>query len=202
MYSPEDRTAKAIIRDAAIELFGRDGFDVVPLRAIATQAGVSQPLIIKHFDSRNGLLEATDEHVLNIAERLLRGIVIESNGESHSEAAGISVARLLGDSAIGPYLARMLTMDDDRARQAFERLAEFARTLIDQLADTGRVAQEIDRHHLSVVLLVHDLSALVLRARIAETLGADPLDPGGLELWSHTVKALYSGKALVDPGAP
>ncbi|WP_257478511.1 TetR/AcrR family transcriptional regulator [Acidipropionibacterium jensenii] len=202
MYSPEDRTAKAIIRDAAIELFGHDGVEAVPLRAIADHAGVSQPLIIKHYGSRSGLIEAADEHALRIVEQLLHSVVIDSGGSFDSKATTDSVARLLADSPIGPYLSRLLTSHEDRARRAFGRLAEFARALVDRLAADGAIAPEVDRHQLAVVLLVHDLSVLVLRARIAEVLGADPLDRGGLESWSRTVKALYSGEALIDPSTP
>lgn len=194
MYSPEDRTAKAIIRDAAIELFGRDGVDAVPLRAIADHAGVSQPLIIKHYGSRSGLIEIADEHTLGIVEQLLHSVAIDSSGRFDAEATTDSVARLLADSAVGPYLSRLLTSEEGRARRAFERLAEFANALVERLAADGAIAVDVDRRQLAVVLLVHDLSVLVLRARITEALGMDPLDRGGLESWSRTVKMLYSVK--------
>ena len=201
MHSPEDRTAKAVIRDVAIELFGRNGVEAVPLRAIADLAGVSQPLIIKHYGSRSGLIEAADDHALRIVERLLRSVAINSAGNFNSEATPASVAGLLADSPIGPYLSHLLTSHEDRARRAFERLAEFARALVNRLAADGAIAPDLDRHHLAVVLLVHDLSVLVLRARISEVLGTDPLDRGGLEAWSRTVKTLYSGEALISPTA-
>lgn len=199
MYSLGDRTAKAIIRDAAIELFGRDGFDTVSLRTIAGHSGVSQPLIIKHYGSRSGLINATDEHALSVVERLLHTVAIESGGAFNSEATTGSVAQLLAGSTIGPYLARLLTSNGDRARRAFKRLAEFSCGLIDQLADDEAIASDIDHRHLAVVLLVHDISVLVLRDRITEALGADPLDREGVAAWSRTVQALYSGEALTSP---
>src|SRR5690606_27229456 len=71
----EDRTAKSAIRDAAIELFGTYGPDAVSLRAVAAAAGVSQPLIIKHFGSRHGLKEAADAHVLALAREALEPLI-------------------------------------------------------------------------------------------------------------------------------
>ena len=197
MYSPQDQTAKAFIRDTAIELFGRHGFDAVPLRTIAETAGVSQPLIIKHYGSRSGLINVADEHTLEIVELALRGVAMESTEERHA-AADLSVAAVLAGSSVGPYLARLLTADDDRARRAFARLVAFADGLVEQLADAGSIAPGADLRHLSAVLLVHDLSVLILRSRITEAIGIDPLAGEGLEQWSHTVNELYSGRSLIN----
>ena len=49
-----DLTARARIRDAAIECFARQGF-AVSVRAIAAHAGVSPGLVIHHFGSKAGL---------------------------------------------------------------------------------------------------------------------------------------------------
>ena len=62
MRSVEDLTATARIRDAAIDLFGRDGF-AVGVRAIATAAGVSPGLVIHHFGSKEGLRKACDDFI-------------------------------------------------------------------------------------------------------------------------------------------
>lgn len=65
MRSPDDRTAVARIRDAAIEQFGHRGFGV-GLRTIADAAGVSPALLIHHFGSKQGLRQACDDHVLAV----------------------------------------------------------------------------------------------------------------------------------------
>ncbi len=59
----DDLTARARIRDAAIDRFGRDGFGV-SLRAIAQDAGVSAPLVLHHFGSKDRLRAECDAHVL------------------------------------------------------------------------------------------------------------------------------------------
>jgi AcrR family transcriptional regulator len=58
----DDRTAAARIRDAAIDQWGRHGFQV-GLRSIAEAAGVSAALVIHHYGSREGLRRACDEYV-------------------------------------------------------------------------------------------------------------------------------------------
>ncbi|MFE2957423.1 TetR/AcrR family transcriptional regulator [Nocardia tengchongensis] len=62
MRSTDDLTTRARIRDAAITVFGEQGFGV-GVRAIATAAGVSPGLVIHHFGSKDGLREACDEQV-------------------------------------------------------------------------------------------------------------------------------------------
>lgn len=195
MYSPEDQTAKAKIRDAAIVLFGRYGPDAVSLRAIADAAAVSQPLIIKHFGSRAGLIKAADEHVLGVVEHLLHAEAMGSGSGSRDSRAA-SVSQLLAGSPIAPYLTHLLT--DGRGQRTFKRLAAFAQDLVAQLASKGMVAPGVDHAELAIVLLVHDLAPLLLRAHIVEATGLDPLGRQGVVRWSETARLLYAGEALVD----
>jgi AcrR family transcriptional regulator len=51
--------------EAAVRLFGREGFDAVPLRALAKEAGVSWGLIRFYFGSKDGLREAAEEWVVS-----------------------------------------------------------------------------------------------------------------------------------------
>lgn len=60
-----DLTTAARIRDAAIELFGEQGFGV-GVRAIAAAAGVSPGLVNHHFGSKVGLRTVCDDRVLEI----------------------------------------------------------------------------------------------------------------------------------------
>ncbi len=61
---PDDRTAIARIRDAAVDQWGQQGF-TVGLRSIAEAAGVSAALVIHHFGSKDGLIEAVYREVVN-----------------------------------------------------------------------------------------------------------------------------------------
>ncbi|MFJ4652360.1 TetR family transcriptional regulator [Nocardia sp. NPDC088792] len=62
MRSTDDLTTRARIRDAAITVFGQEGFGV-GVRAIAAAAGVSPGLVMHHFGSKDGLREACDAWV-------------------------------------------------------------------------------------------------------------------------------------------
>jgi AcrR family transcriptional regulator len=63
-------TREALIR-AAIEIFGRDGFDAASTRAISDAAGVNQALIGYHFGGKPGLYLAALRFIAaSVSERL------------------------------------------------------------------------------------------------------------------------------------
>ncbi|MGX6606018.1 TetR/AcrR family transcriptional regulator [Micromonosporaceae bacterium Da 78-11] len=64
MSSSNDLTARARIRDAAIELFAERGIDGATIRDIAQAAGVSSGLLRHHFGSKEGLRDACDEYAM------------------------------------------------------------------------------------------------------------------------------------------
>ena len=68
---PDDRTARARIRDEALRLVAERGPDAVTLRDIANAAGVSPALLIRHYGSKDGLVEIVANHVVAIFEVLL-----------------------------------------------------------------------------------------------------------------------------------
>ncbi|MCX4096040.1 TetR/AcrR family transcriptional regulator [Nocardia sp. alder85J] len=66
--SADELNTRARIRDAAISVFGEEGFGV-GVRAIATAAGVSPGLVNHHFGSKDGLRGACDDHVREVIRR-------------------------------------------------------------------------------------------------------------------------------------
>src|ERR1017187_2273073 len=66
----EDLTARARIREAALEHFARDGYDRATIRGIANTAGVSPGLLRHHYGSKDALREACDNYVFEILHRV------------------------------------------------------------------------------------------------------------------------------------
>ncbi|NUR49810.1 MAG: helix-turn-helix transcriptional regulator, partial [Hamadaea sp.] len=58
--APDDLTARARIRDAAIRLFADRGIAGASVRDIAQEAGVSSGLLRHHFGSKEALRDACD----------------------------------------------------------------------------------------------------------------------------------------------
>jgi AcrR family transcriptional regulator len=71
-----DRRATMI--RAAYKVMARDGVHRVPLQQIATEAGVSKGLLIYHFQTKDGLVLAALEWVLEATEGRIRRRLAES----------------------------------------------------------------------------------------------------------------------------
>jgi AcrR family transcriptional regulator len=109
-----DSTREALI-GAAIDVFGRDGFDAASTRAISEAAGVNQALIGYHFGGKPGLYLAVLKSIAdNVVARLGPLIAsIETQLEDREVAdAGRAVALL---QQITDAMVTMLTSDASTA---------------------------------------------------------------------------------------
>src|SRR5690625_6744044 len=94
----DDRTARARIRDGALELFAAFGPDAVTVRGIAARAGVSPSLVIRHYNSKNGVRSAVDAYVVDVFEAMMAQVSAPSRSEEHTselQSRGHLVCRLL-----------------------------------------------------------------------------------------------------------
>lgn len=93
-----EATREALVR-AAVEIFGRHGFDATGTRALAEAAGVNQALIAYHFGGKAGLyraaIEFIVERVLEHIEPLLAGIDAEIGDENREVPRERCLAMLL-----------------------------------------------------------------------------------------------------------
>src|SRR5690625_4148791 len=67
--SPQDKVHRGgaeRILDAAMLLFGERGFQGTTMKDIATEAGVSQALIVHHYGTKGDHRAACDEHVAQL----------------------------------------------------------------------------------------------------------------------------------------
>jgi AcrR family transcriptional regulator len=100
-----DATRDALIR-AAVEIFGRDGFDATGTRALADAAGVNQALIAYHFGGKAGLYRAAIEYIVERVhahmEPLLAGIDAElgDGRRAVSQARCLAMLRQLLDALV------------------------------------------------------------------------------------------------------
>src|SRR5256714_2099132 len=118
-----DLTAKARIRDAAMELFGSEGVGASSLRPVARAAGVSPGLVVHHFGSKEGLIRAVDEAVLARIILALSEVPIEGSGvELIALRAEVVAAFLRGQPALCDYLGRALSERTEASAELFHRL--------------------------------------------------------------------------------
>ncbi|MGD9697311.1 MAG: TetR/AcrR family transcriptional regulator [Thermoleophilia bacterium] len=200
MRSPtDDRTARARIRDEALRLFGARGPAAVTVREVAAAAGVSPALVIRHYGSKDGLRDAVDEHVARVFAALLAEATAPAGDHpfdpqavpSLAEAVAANLSEGSEGSAIPGYLGHLLIAGGPAASALFGTLYTLSRDVLGQLARAGIARTGADPDVRAAFLLVNDIAVLILRDRLHEVLGVDPLSAEGMRRWGSEVFAVY-----------
>lgn len=160
---PDDLTARARIRDAAMAVFAERGTAGTTIRAVAERAGVSPALVQHHFGTKERLRTACDEHVLAYLHReTATGLDGGAVGDpSYIAALFRSAPPLLR------YLARALVDGSPAAASVFDDMVALTeRYLVD-------VPGASDAHTRAVVFTAMRLGLTVLHDHVSRGLGAD-----------------------------
>ncbi|PZT97185.1 MAG: TetR/AcrR family transcriptional regulator [Gordonia sp. (in: high G+C Gram-positive bacteria)] len=183
MVVVSDLTARARIRDAAIDTFVREGFSA-PLRAVADRARVSAGLVIHHFGSKAGLRAACDEQVLARS----RGQAAEVlSGGQDTAAGGVgglgdAIAQTLQSFAQGGpllvYITRTLTEGGAVARSFLERLIVDTEASMRAAVTAGVVRPSLDEPARARYLVALSLGALTVDLVLHPP--PDPADGGAI----------------------
>jgi TetR/AcrR family transcriptional regulator, regulator of cefoperazone and chloramphenicol sensitivity len=139
MRSADDLTALARIRDAAIEQVGQHGFSV-GLRAIAQAAGVSAALVIHHFGSKDGLLRACDEYILEE----IRTSKSESLKSADATSWFAQMAEIESYAATMAYLVRSMQSGSALAKDFWQRMIDNAEQYLEEGVRAGTLKPSRD----------------------------------------------------------
>lgn len=159
--TPDDVTARARIRDAAIARWGSEGFRV-GLRAVATDAGVSAGLVIHHFGSKDGLRAACDEYVFDIV-RSAKTDALDGSADPLAQLAAMDeYAPLLA------YVVRTLQSGGPAAREFVNRMIEDATAYLRAGVAAGTLRPSQDEHARARFMTLSSLGALLLHVALDE----------------------------------
>jgi TetR/AcrR family transcriptional regulator, regulator of cefoperazone and chloramphenicol sensitivity len=190
---PDDATTRARIRDAAIVLFGRDGFRETTVRGIASEVGVSAALVLHHFGSKDGLRAACNDHIL--AQVREPGERIGGGGPEASTTIRDWLSRTDEHRPWLLYISRLLADGSEVGDQLFDQLVAYTEQVFaDGIAD-GSVRESSDPHMRAVTLTAYSMSALLFGRQFGRTVGATELTNEAaarmaipaLELFTHGV---------------
>lgn len=171
MRSASDLTARARIRDAALELFGEHGYERTSLREIAQHAGVSPPLIVHHFGSKEGLRRECDHLVTD--ELFARKDMLRT--DSAVDAIRIWLQDIDSFRPLLTYIARMLISGTEAGGELFAAFLRGTRQMIDEQIESGLMREIEDREAVAAHLTIAGLAPLVLQQYLARALGAPEL---------------------------
>lgn len=195
--SDTDRTARARIRDAAIVRFAADGVAGTSVRAIAEEAGVSPPLVMHHFGSKDRLRVACDEHVAALVREQKHAAMVAGGGLDPLAA----LRAYEGGPPLLGYLARTLI---DGSPHVAELVDEMVADAVGYMAEgeaAGILMPTNDPEGRAAVLTVWSLGALVLGEHAKRLLGVD-LTGDPAHAMRYFLPALeIMGRGIITPQA-
>ena len=190
MPDPEDLTARARIRDAALRLFAERGIEAATIRDIAKEAGVSAGLVRHHFGSKEELRDACDSYALDRLMTIKEQAVLDGQlaNPAFLPAAQPTLLLLWG------YLARSMVDGSAAAAALFDRMVELGEHWF---AENNPGISE-DLRAYSAVLVAMQTGLLAMRTHLSRALGTDIISPAGHLRMAGAFIDLYS-KPLLDP---
>jgi AcrR family transcriptional regulator len=186
--SPEDLTARARIRDAAIALFAERGVGPSTIRDIAQAAGVSSGLIRHHFGSKEGLRQACDDYAMAELTRIRTRIFDEGEFRDQSFLGAVHPSAM----QLQRYLVRS-TLDSPEATSAmFARMVEVGEEWLD-----GQGIHVDDQRAYAAVLVAMQMGMFLMADQLSAALGTDVTKPAGhlrmlrgaIEVFTHPLLA-------------
>ncbi|PXX58388.1 TetR family transcriptional regulator [Nocardia tenerifensis] len=198
-----DLTTAARIRDAAIEVFGDQGFQV-GVRAIAKAAGVSPGLVNHHFGSKEGLRAACDDRVLQLV-RDEKVKALTAGSVSKGMLAALAEIEVYGP--LVAYMVRSLQAGGPLARSLFDHMVEDAVVYIEQGVEAGAIKPSRDPAARARYLMTLNVGATLLWVQMNQQPGekldfrkitrelTEELTPPALEFYTQ---GLLTDPTLLD----
>lgn len=198
--APEDLTATAKIRDAAMALFAERGFAGVSIREIARAAGVSSSLVVHHFGTKAGLQSAIDARVVALLTDVLdQAATAVGDDVAPATTAGMFATELRDETVVIRYLSRMFVEGGETARALFGQLLAAGEGALSELVERGAVRPSPHPRWRAAFLLTNDLAVLVLEDLITAALGESPLGEEGMRRWTEVLMQTYTEGVFIAP---
>jgi AcrR family transcriptional regulator len=172
-----DLTAKARIRNAALELFAAKGAADTSIREVAGAAGVTHGLVVHHFTNKDGLRRAVRQHVFELLRQALEAVPAEGAAAEIRQARDASVDRLLtAKPSLMTYLRRAMLDPGESDSELIAALARFTLAEVRSLRSRGLAATSTPDYMQAMAVMVREL-------------GPRLLAPVAQQFWSHLAGA-------------
>jgi AcrR family transcriptional regulator len=186
----EDLTARARIREAALQHFADDGYERATIRAIAQTAGVSPGLLRHHYGSKDALRVACDDYVFEMLHRVNAQIL---------EDPGTAASAQLASKRFGRYVARTLADGSPTAGPIFDEMVVLTEQWLVRSDDARTDTPTTDRRIRAALVTAMKVGIPLLHDHVSRTLGVDIFAHEGEQLVALALFDIYS-HALIDDG--
>jgi AcrR family transcriptional regulator len=165
--SGDDLTAKARIRNAALDLYAQHGEERTSLRAVAAEAGVTLGLVQHHFKTKAGLRRAVDQLIVDYFAQTVAAVPTDGTPEEVASARDEAVRRMLEDNPpVVNYIRRVLLEPADTQAELLDAVVDFTRSEIGMLRDAGLASTKRPESHQILAVLARQFGGLLLRPMI------------------------------------
>lgn len=159
----EDLTAKARIRNAALDLYSKSGPDRISLRAIAAEAGVTLGLVQHHYKTKAGLREAVDQLVVDHFEAALAEVPDPGRPAELAAARDAAVRRMLeANPPVVDYVRRALLDPTGENLHLLGALVDLTAREVSALRRSGRASTKRRESTQIVAVLVRQMGEMLL----------------------------------------
>ena len=197
---PDDLTAYARIRTAALELFAARGVAATSIRDVAQAAGVSPGLVQHHFGTKDGLRKAVDEFVVADALSTITDLPDDLDARTAEFAARMGeVVRDRPHSML--YMARAASDGSELGLASFKAMVDFGVKQLEQMDAAGQLVPDLDLEWTVLQLTVFNLATVLFEPAISHALGEPLFSDAGRERWNAAAESLFT-RGLTRTPAP
>ncbi|ORB59536.1 TetR family transcriptional regulator [Mycobacteroides saopaulense] len=183
----EDLTAKARIRNTALDLYAQYGEERISLRAVASEARVTLGLVQHHFKTKAGLREAVDQLVVDYFVSTLRSVEDEKDPRKLAAARDAAVRRMLeANPPIVNYVRRAVLEPSGEQMHLLDALIGLTRDEVATLRKKGMAPTDRTESTQVVSVLVRQMGALLLQPLIDAAW--DRVQPGDIPKPTLSIK--------------
>jgi len=193
----DDLTARARIRNVALDHFATRGDRATTIRGVARDAGVSPSLVQHYFGTKAGLRDACDAYVAEYLRREAKHSVTELGIADPDFLAGAYRSAPL----IVRYLARALTDASPAGGALFDELVAITEEYL-ATRTQAEEPQHIDLRGQAAVFTAMKLGVIVLHQHLSRSLDEDALTPAGLSRVGAAILDIvspdFAGQEITD----
>jgi AcrR family transcriptional regulator len=165
--SDDDLTAKARIRNAALDLYSQYGEERISLRAIASEAKVSLGVVQHHFKTKAKLREAVDQLVVDYFAQAIAEVPTEGSPGGIGAARDAEVRQMLRDNpTVINYLRRALLEPSESRLRLIDVIVDLTRREVGALRRSGRASTKRRESAQIARILLQQMGELFLQPMI------------------------------------
>ena len=199
---PSGLETRRAILDAALDLFSERSFDGATTRAIAERAGVAQPLLNYHYQSKEALWRAAVDSLFGLLTESMASHLAGLGDTDELTRAQLTVREFVVFSAHHPQLHRIITQESKADSARMDYLVEhhvrplYTSTvaIFEHLVRDG-IVPPIAPEHLYYILTGAGPTMFVLAPECRRLTGLDPESEAVIEAHADAVCTLLFGRS-------